>query len=391
MDPFASINFDWFLFGGLIILVSGALSTIVYLIGIILMNENVKTWAKTEFVELFFSMFFLAATVPLVLSTVSAADVFSASIYPSTYSDCICAGNCATPEMASIMQETMPKDAPCHIKLAIDFLQETFRESKDFMKSMFKTYVIWSFLSSISFNMDYVGGAATGSFNFSPFQPFMAIQLEIIAYMFDFLIKTMFILKFQEILMGFISTALFPVLLISGLVLRSLYLTRRLGGLLMAIAISLYFIFPMFYVLGGIVLHHLQDNGNGHAISAFYVKADGQLGKMLDDDSFEDAENLADAKKKICNAKTNLDIDNIQGGFEQVYSLYNEVKVLDADAISDSGWIMGEGGIIDGTSRVMFFSFFFSFLSLMSTIAAVRSLSPMLGGDVEIAGLTHLV
>jgi hypothetical protein len=41
--------------------------------------------------------------------------------------------------------------------------------------------------------------------------------------------------------------------------------------------------------------------------------------------------------------------------------------------------------------RMVFFSLFFSFLAVMSTIAAIKGLSPLFGGDVEIAGLTHLV
>jgi hypothetical protein len=54
-------------------------------------------------------------------------------------------------------------------------------------------------------------------------------------------------------------------------------------------------------------------------------------------------------------------------------------------------WIFADNGIINSMARMIFFSLFFSFLSVMSTIAAIKNISPMLGGDVEIAGLTHLV
>jgi hypothetical protein len=49
------------------------------------------------------------------------------------------------------------------------------------------------------------------------------------------------------------------------------------------------------------------------------------------------------------------------------------------------------GGYIDMVSRLTFFSLFFSFLGVMATIAAVKSLSGLFGGDLEIAGLTHLI
>ena len=46
---------------------------------------------------------------------------------------------------------------------------------------------------------------------------------------------------------------------------------------------------------------------------------------------------------------------------------------------------------LDLLARLMFFSTFFSFIAVIATIANIKVLSPMLGGDVEIAGLTRLI
>ena len=53
--------------------------------------------------------------------------------------------------------------------------------------------------------------------------------------------------------------------------------------------------------------------------------------------------------------------------------------------------LISPGGVIDATARFVFFSMFFALLSIFSTVAATRSLSPLLGGDIELAGLTHLL
>ena len=50
-----------------------------------------------------------------------------------------------------------------------------------------------------------------------------------------------------------------------------------------------------------------------------------------------------------------------------------------------------EGGPVDALARIAFFSAFFSLFGILATIASIRSLSVTFGGDIEIAGLTHLI
>ena len=60
----------------------------------------------------------------------------------------------------------------------------------------------------------------------------------------------------------------------------------------------------------------------------------------------------------------------------------------------DRFWIGGmfkAGGIVDTLARLAFFSVFFALLGALATIAAIKNLSIMLGGETEIAGLTHLI
>jgi hypothetical protein len=53
----------------------------------------------------------------------------------------------------------------------------------------------------------------------------------------------------QGLLLSLISAAALPILLPVGIVLRTLYITRRLGGAILAIAIGLFAVLPLTYVL----------------------------------------------------------------------------------------------------------------------------------------------
>ncbi len=56
-------------------------------------------------------------------------------------------------------------------------------------------------------------------------------------------------IEVQAVLLKFVGLISIPVLLPTGMVLRTFYLTRRLGGALIAIAIGLFVVFPLTYLL----------------------------------------------------------------------------------------------------------------------------------------------
>ena len=75
---------------------------------------------------------------------------------------------------------------------------------------------------------------------------------------------------------------------------------------------------------------------------------------------------------------------------EATDSWYSKVE---AQSKFDSGIGIAykQGGPVDALSRIAFFSAFFSLFGILATIASIRSLSVTFGGDIEIAGLTHLI
>ncbi len=85
----------------------------------------------------------------------------------------------------------------------------------------------------------------------------------------------------QAAVLIFISTGVLEVVLPSGLVLRSFYLTRKLGGFLIAVSIGMYAVFPMTYVLNAMLSNSYSWEINTTSISEASVSASGVEGGIL--------------------------------------------------------------------------------------------------------------
>ena len=57
----------------------------------------------------------------------------------------------------------------------------------------------------------------------------------------------------------------------------------------------------------------------------------------------------------------------------------------------ENNWVVGNDGVLENTAKLLIYATFIPFIVLMGTIAFIKGLSPLLGGDVEIAGITHLI
>lgn len=68
-------------------------------------------------------------------------------------------------------------------------------------------------------------------------------------YVIEALTASVIAIEVQGMLLKFISIVTIPVLLPVGIILRTFYMTRKLGGAIMAIAIGLFAVLPLTYVL----------------------------------------------------------------------------------------------------------------------------------------------
>ncbi len=394
---------DWGFVAVAAVMATTAIYVLVYLFGQFLSDDKIIAYAKLGFADLLYSGFLLVATIFILGIATEAAGGFVLMAHPLGAQICGAEYD-LKPDYAAIDS--------CYIRGAKHYLDTLYAEGKDFSYELLTMSIWFSFFQGIGISSDF-HDHASGTISLSPIGGAFTVPLGVYTYMFEFATKALMMIRFQQFLLYFITTALYPVLTILGLILRISPLTRRLGGLLMAIGISLFFIFPMFYVMGGIVLENIrlqQADMNAPVIgtlnfnsTAFYDKLNlattdqAEYEALLADPNFAgNSQQILEDKVgglNYCASSTDSDITLLQNIADTlktlIYSIDFTGLIISNDAYLDS--LVGPGGVIDATSRLVFFSMFFTLLSVFSTVGAIKGLSPLLGGDTEIAGLTHLI
>ncbi|HQT45502.1 MAG TPA: hypothetical protein PLO51_05980, partial [Candidatus Micrarchaeota archaeon] len=284
--------------------------------------------------------------------------------------------------------------------------------------------------------------------------------------------------------------AIFPLFLFTGVILRTFFFTRKLGGLMIALALGAYLTLPAMYAFTGYLMYQ-TTNGTYNAL-LFNVSFDpAQAAGIGQDSGFNPYKPIAKdsyqftADQAPVGPLQKLDYGTCLAGETYVFTSnqtvpwpppanfilknrYDESNTLTVGTVTSTGadalnftdtsggqyeikmttdannnylymvfainngqpaspgtlstiyntlkswassvqWfisndlstsfesmvagdeIIGHGGLIDQTARLMLFTLVMPFISLMVTIASVKVMSPRLGGDTEIAGLTRII
>lgn len=259
---------------------STILVAIVYALSELLMNDRMKGWAKLELAEVFYSAVIIAmamTTLPLVDSVVTGALLGTGGSggFTSPIPDCGTSPTCfpikttdtgtftttyyyesldiCGPEIAANEKSPYHGVESCHMRLGIWYLREVFEETKGLAFDVYLDYIRTSMMAEFTINVEFVHEMA-GFFTFTPWRGFFTMGNKVKELCFDWAMKLMMLIKFQEVLLVFVAKAVFPAFFVIGTVLRTFSMTRKLGGLLLAMAIALYFVFPAFYAFGAVVM-----------------------------------------------------------------------------------------------------------------------------------------
>ncbi len=454
----------WIWIAGLALGLATTLVAVVYMLSELLQNDKMKGWAKMELAEIFYSALIIAmalAALPLIDAVIqgslgvsnagyagggtpgplgsptsafiktSSAGMFGGSSYQALD---ICG--------AAIAQNNLSVYhgvESCHVRLGIWFMDEVFNEAKSFAFDTYLSYIKTSMIAEFTINIEFLF-EKSGFFTFTPWKGFYTMGNKIKELLFDWAIKIMMLTKFQEVLLKFIATALFPALFVIGAVLRTFSFTRRLGGLLLAMAIALYFVFPSFYAFGALVMLSIKNdpavqtawisdsvaNPQGAAnpdppiAYTMYINDNismlGGSGNYTTDDvrqrlqQYEGlnpqdyfaameqgsymGQNLTTnfdltsrRYENASDADRNASLASAKAAADRWYNAVNKENKI--DHYIDFAW--QPNGPIDSLSKLTFWAVFFSLFGILATIAAIRSLSMTFGGDIEIAGLTRLI
>lgn len=483
VDPLIA---DWMPTMVLLVVIGSALNVIVYLIGTFLQNDKFRLAGKMGFVEIFYSLIIMG----MVVFGITAANSAVLSLVSDGTGVVMAPVPVATPNTGGITTYTYQrvnicelegpfnfhKASPyyfddrntpdarddlgipyCHIRVSLYFLRTLFDELDLFAFKTYSSYLATTILADFALNLEAVNEKA-GMFTMNPFKGFFHIGNLMKTFTFETAVKLMTLVRFQEVLISFISQALFPALFVLGLILRSFGFTRRIGGLLMAIALVLFFIFPMFYIFPAVIVLNIkntwavapsatvpnptQDQLNPPIADYLYV---GGTFKVLGDPAnqqdpgvgYDLTKELEEYKRTHLHSALKDSVRSIEDGtllrgppdpqnrpsmWNPDFGAHRAVQIqppqpgqpltqeqLDAieDAKRGNTWFLDvvtkkwydpavplafeSGGMLDVLGRLAFFATFFGLMAVLASIAAIRTLSIMLGGDIEIAGLTHLI
>ena len=126
------------------------------------------------------------------------------------------------------------------------------------LSALFLLSTILGALASLDINLIIV------SLNFSfIIKPF----LNEIQYIINILTATAVSTSVQALLLVFIALTAVSIILPLGIILRSFYPTRKLGGFFIALAIGLYVVFPLSYLFNAILLNSFNSNYNASSIT----------------------------------------------------------------------------------------------------------------------------
>jgi hypothetical protein len=174
-----------------------------------------------------------------------------------------------------------------------------------------------------------------------------------------------------------------------GIILRTFFFSRKVGGLLIAIAIAIYTIYPLMYVLLQpffvLNVHDFEmqtpdPQGNWKGCDGSLVPFDmtiwGVVGFYTGVQPYTACNTMTPTYMFYTRDAAHNPGDDGSITFNR--TVYGGMKTPFNGVLPTVGYMM-----IPGT--------FFPLLNILITISFIKVLSPTLGGDVEIAGLTRII
>lgn len=310
----------------------------------------------------------------------------------------------------------------CHIAIAGYFLESILREITDYYIQLNSILMMNNFFKY----MGGVKGIQGDKYIKIQFNPLVHI---VDGYTEPLIRQTQTMLQFalaQFIILWYITSPQFFIgFLTFGIILRLFAPTKTAGGLIIALILGLYYIFPMAYVLLDVHYTNAYDGIYGfNKINTFRI-TDHMFSILGLPSGLDNVVNSLTGFLRNYGNTTNVNaaeaeerIGGIAAAISQLSSLASiliKVGVLVSYMMSMQLVSMlpvatiGYGALIELAPSVknniinvpvillnIYTEFFLIFgvlvyIALISTIAFVKTLSPILGGDVEIAGITRFI
>lgn len=230
---------SWQLLSVMALVISVILVAIAYMIGIGFEMPGMRAWAGTELVQIIAN----AILILVLLGCIIFVDTIISVIVEDSG--------------LNIPECTDPTQS-CLKAVTLDYLRDYVESSKEGALSILKN------------NMDAMGWANRryGIYCTPAILPFPCLQAgfsttvvahnimdtDMYAILFEYYTNLLASMEAQKFFVTEISFGMGPLILAAGIVGRSFFFTRKLGGLLIAIAIGIMFFFPAMYIFDWITL-----------------------------------------------------------------------------------------------------------------------------------------
>ncbi|MFA6490131.1 MAG: hypothetical protein WCT52_05645 [Candidatus Micrarchaeia archaeon] len=225
---------DWNSLGLAGVMISIIIIAIAAMMGQAFNLTEVKAFAKTEIMQAVVSLLLIAGLMALVqFFDIVAIEAIESMNLPVS---------CNPSEPCYI---TAAKEYITNIQgVADQYAQNNLKESFDRMRVAMRG-------ANVQFNVWWAAFAGANT----RWNAGESIQAERAGALFDSLSKVLVSLYAQKYLIEVVSFGIAPVLLLLGIVMRTFYFTRKLGGLLLAIAISLFIVYPLTFTFAWFTLN----------------------------------------------------------------------------------------------------------------------------------------
>jgi hypothetical protein len=225
---------EWRVFSVIFLMISIGLIALAYPVSSALDLKDLRAWADVEMGEAYST----ALVVLLVIGVLVFVELVTHGITAADpVFNCDAATRfCPVAVADQYLQEYLDKTVP----LYQDLMGESVRYGK---------LATWSVIAGTNFMwLGYL------SVSMKPV-PFFLIKATTATQKIQFLMGLRDALFFQQFLLNHVSSTLAPMALLLGIIFRSFFVTRKLGGLLMAFGIGFLLVFPATYALGMYTLH----------------------------------------------------------------------------------------------------------------------------------------
>ena len=225
-----SVAANWQLYSLAIIMLTVGMVALAYALAVSFNIRELRVWADVEIAE-------IVATIFIVAFVIAILSFVHAVVLGIVADDPFLGPYCEDP------------DVYCPVAIANGYISNYFNSAIDLQKSLFKKNIevavkgTESSTITLTFKMWLY---FTLSFKDRPWR---TIEMERNEQLLNFLGAIIGTLVTQRFFLQAITLKLAPLALLIGIPMRSFFLTRKLGGLLMAFGIGFLLVFPLTYAL----------------------------------------------------------------------------------------------------------------------------------------------